>query len=212
MPKIKKSKRIAERRAGLQESHQEAHVNEQHPKEHPVSSNRDGVLDKSPGQTPEVAVLSSEAEFHVWVVGSSIVKRAFVAARNRTGGVCLGLQRLGINIWWQGKGGMVWLDMYKKIKTLLKVNDKPQYLILHCGANDVGSTPLKSLIQNIKTSLGKIQLLLPNTKIIWSQLLPRRQWRYSVDVKAMNKSLKRLNSSIAAEVVKMGEVTLSIKI
>ena len=42
MPKIKKSKRIAERRAGLQESHQEAHVNEQHPKEHPVSSNRDG--------------------------------------------------------------------------------------------------------------------------------------------------------------------------
>nr|XP_022298598.1 uncharacterized protein LOC111107615 [Crassostrea virginica] len=93
MPKIKKSKRIAERRAGLQESHQEAHVNEQHPKEHPVSSNRDGVLDKSPGQTPEVAVLNSEAEFHVWVVGSSIVKRAFVAARNRPGGVCLGLQR-----------------------------------------------------------------------------------------------------------------------
>ncbi|XP_078336082.1 uncharacterized protein LOC111099888 isoform X2 [Crassostrea virginica] len=61
MPKIKKSKRIAERRAGLQESHQEAHVNEQHPKEHPVSSNRDGVLDKSPGQTPEVAVLNSKA-------------------------------------------------------------------------------------------------------------------------------------------------------
>ncbi|XP_078332996.1 uncharacterized protein LOC144625573 isoform X4 [Crassostrea virginica] len=61
MPKIKKSKRIAERRAGLQESHQEAHVIEQHPKEHPVSSNRDGVLDKSPGQAPEVAVLNSEA-------------------------------------------------------------------------------------------------------------------------------------------------------
>ncbi|XP_078318765.1 uncharacterized protein LOC111103624 [Crassostrea virginica] len=38
-----------------------------------------------------------KAEFHVWVVGSSIVKRAFVAARNRPGGVCLGLQRLGIN-------------------------------------------------------------------------------------------------------------------
>ena len=94
--------------------------------------------------------------------------------------------------------------MYKKIKTLLKVNDKPQYLILHCGANDVDSTPLKSLIQNIKPSLGNIQLLLSNTKIIWSQLLPRRQWRYSVDVKAMNKSLKRLNSSIAAEVVKNG--------
>ena len=42
--------RIAERREGLQESQQEAHVNEQHPKEYPVSRNRDGVLmDKSPG-------------------------------------------------------------------------------------------------------------------------------------------------------------------
>ena len=62
MPKIKKSKRIAERRAGLQESHQEAHVNEQHPKEHPVSSNRDGVLmDKSPCQSPEVAIMNPEA-------------------------------------------------------------------------------------------------------------------------------------------------------
>ncbi|XP_078341646.1 uncharacterized protein LOC111106003 isoform X4 [Crassostrea virginica] len=61
MPKIKKFKRIAERSAGLQESHQEAHVNEQHPKEHPVSSNRDAVLDKSSGQAPEVAVLNSEA-------------------------------------------------------------------------------------------------------------------------------------------------------
>ena len=53
MPTIKKSKRIAERRAGSQESHQEAPVNEQQPKEHKVSRNRDGVLmDKSPGQAP----------------------------------------------------------------------------------------------------------------------------------------------------------------
>ena len=57
-------------------------------------------------------IYSRVAEFHVWVVGSSIMRRAFVTDRNKHGGVCLGLQRLGINIWWQGKGGMVWLDMY----------------------------------------------------------------------------------------------------
>ena len=62
MPKIKISKRIAERSAGLQESHQEAHVNEQQPKKHPDNRNRDGVLmDKSPGQAPEVPVSNSEA-------------------------------------------------------------------------------------------------------------------------------------------------------
>ena len=80
------------------------------------------------------------SEIEAWFVGSSIVKRAFVAARDRPGGVSLGLQRLGKNMWWQGKGGMIWTDMYKKIKTLLKVNYKPQYmyLILHCAANDMG--------------------------------------------------------------------------
>lgn len=62
MPTIKKSKRIAERRAGSQESHQEAPVNEQQPKEHKVSRNRDGVLmDKSPGQAPEKPVSNPEA-------------------------------------------------------------------------------------------------------------------------------------------------------
>jgi hypothetical protein len=152
------------------------------------------------------------SEIEAWFVGSSIVKRAFVAARDRPGGVSLGLQRLGINMWWQGKGGMIWTDMYKKIKTLLKVNDKPQYLIMHCAANDMGKTKLKELIENVKTTLGKIQLLLPDTKIIWSQLLPRRKWRYSEDVNAMNKSLKRLNSSIAAELVRKGVATLSTQI
>ena len=50
----------------------------------------------------------------------------------------------------------------------------------------------------------KIHTLLPITKLIWSQLLLRREWRFSVNAKAMNKSLKRLNSSIAALVVKDG--------
>lgn len=138
------------------------------------------------------------------MVGSSIVKRAFVAARNRPGGVCLGLQRLSINIWWQGKGGMVWSELYKKIKALLKVNDSPHYLILHCGGNDIGNISLRILIQIFKRTLEKIQLLLPNTKIIWSQLLPRRNWRYSENIDAMNKTVKRLNSSIAAAVVQNG--------
>lgn len=62
----------------------------------------------------------------------------------------------------------------------------------------------KDLIDSIKTTLGKIQLLLLNTKIIWSQLLPRRKCRYIDDIEAMNTSVQRLNSAIAAELVKAG--------
>ncbi|VDI29458.1 Hypothetical predicted protein, partial [Mytilus galloprovincialis] len=44
----------------------------------------------------------------VWIVGSSIIKHAFGEARGRPGGVNLGLQRMGVNIWWQGKCGDQW--------------------------------------------------------------------------------------------------------
>lgn len=99
---------------------------------------------------------------------------------------------------------MVWGEIYKKIKSLLKVNDAPRYLILHCGANDVGNIPLKDLIQQMKMTLGRIKLLLPDTKLIWSQLLPRIKWKYSVHMEAMNKAIQRLNNSIASEVIKNG--------
>ena len=115
------------------------------------------------------------SEQHVWVVGSSIVKRAFLAARSRPDGVNLGLRdRLKVAIWWQGKGGMGWYEMYQKIKTLLKVADPPDYIMLHCGGNNVGYTPIKKLIQDMKATVEKISKLLPNTKVIWSQILPRK--------------------------------------
>lgn len=43
---------------------------------------------------------------------------------------------------------------------------------------------------------------MPDTKFIWSQLFLRRKWGYSEDVNTMKKSLKRLNSSIVAELVR----------
>eukprot|EP00105_Crassostrea_gigas_P009786 XP_011424869.1 PREDICTED: uncharacterized protein LOC105326498 isoform X2 [Crassostrea gigas] len=221
MPKVKKSKRIAERRESPTENHQQS----KEKRRQSVNTDTLVTVEKSPevdhvvGNTkhcPESGAATNaaklglsddeicKAEIEAWFVVSSIVKKAFVAARDSPGGVSLGPQRLGINMWWQGKGGMIWTDMYKKIKTLLKVNDKPQYLIMHCAANDMGKTKLKELIENVNTTLGKIQLLLPDTNIIWSQLLPRRKWRYSEDVNAMNKSLIRLKCSIAAKLVRNG--------
>lgn len=60
-------------------------------------------------------------------------------------------------------GDLLWSDMLKKLKTLVRVNDKPHYLNLHCGTNDVGKIKLKDLINSIKSTLEKNQLLLSNT-------------------------------------------------
>ena len=36
---------------------------------------------------------------------------------------------------------------------------------------------------------------MPNTEIIWSQILPRKTWRYSNNTKSMENCRRRLNSS-----------------
>ena len=145
------------------------------------------------------------AETLVWCVGSSIVKKAFCAARERPGGINLGLDRKGMSIWWQFKGGMVWADLYPKLRHLVRISDLPRFLIIHCGANDVGmEKETRELIGAMKTTIEKIKLLMPSVTVVWSQMLPRKSWWYAEDVVAMNKCVRRINSAIAAYVVREG--------
>ena len=46
--------------------------------------------------------------------------------------------------------------------------------------------------------------MFPNTKIIWSQILPRKNWRYSRNEKAMERSRCRVNSAAATETIRSG--------
>ena len=87
---------------------------------------------------------SSFVDFLVWYLGSSIIKRAFLSARCSEGGVYFGLQN--VEIWWQGYGGLLLVDVRKKIKikTLCQVNTKPFFIILQCGGNDLGKLGLKA--------------------------------------------------------------------
>lgn len=52
----------------------------------------------------------------VWIVGSSIVRNAGIAALSRPGGQCLGLQTKGIDIWWQGYEGLRFVDLACKLR------------------------------------------------------------------------------------------------
>lgn len=137
-------------------------------------------------------------------MGSSIVRDAFTETHNRLGGRNLGLQRLNVDIWWQGRGGMVVFDIKKRIMTLLSYEDPPQFIILHLGANDIGDIKIGYLRNHLKVIINWLQRKLPATTIIWSQILPRLKWRYSHDSDAMEKARYRLNNSIATHVMNLG--------
>jgi lysophospholipase L1-like esterase len=67
-----------------------------------------------------------------------LIKNAFIQSRHLPGVVNLGLQRLNLQIWWQGRGGMVVNRLPDQIHTMLGFEDPPKFFILHVGGNDLG--------------------------------------------------------------------------
>ena len=69
----------------------------------------------------------------------------------------------------------------------------PSYLIIQLGSNGLGKGKSCGLIIDI----GRIRLLLPNTRIIWSEILMRRYWHVAKgDGKIIEKIRKRVNCAV----------------
>jgi hypothetical protein len=138
------------------------------------------------------------------MVVSSIVKNAFIVARQRPGGINLGLSQINVEILWQGIRGMVIEQIKKQIFAMLQYEDPPNYLFLHVSANNIDHSKIGHIRNQIKVTINWIHNKLPNTIIIWSQILPRSCWRYSSNMIAMKKCRYRLNNSIASYVLRSG--------
>ena len=102
----------------------------------------------------------------VWIVGSSIIKRDFVYARGTFEGSNLGLRGRDCSLWWQGKGGMAWEELMPRVKYLLRFNQPPDFLVIHCGGKSIGAVKLRELRCQINDSVGQLMTLLPSTKLI----------------------------------------------
>lgn len=127
----------------------------------------------------------------VWIVGSSIIKRAAMSAVSRQGGLNLNLENT--SVLWQGYSGMKLQHLNTRLSTLLTLEDRPEFLIIHCGANNVGQKTTEELLELLSTTLSRICDMFPTTTIVWSSALPRLAWRFSENVKAMNEIRGRMN-------------------
>ena len=133
------------------------------------------------------------------------MKKGFIAARSRKGGINLGLaERLGVMIWWQGKGGLTISRVQKHIQTMMQYEDPPNFIMLHVGANDIGNVKFGLIQLQLKSLISWIAKQMQYAKIIFSQLLPRLSWRYSENNSKMEKCRHRINSAIASFIVKNG--------
>ncbi|XP_062605446.1 uncharacterized protein LOC134267241, partial [Saccostrea cucullata] len=143
-------------------------------------------------------VSSIEHYQDIWIIGSSLISWAFLAAIEL--GFTSDLNFDKHKILWQGRRGMRWNGVFKLLKHLLTFIDPPKFLVLHCGANDLGRMKTIELIVAIKRDLKKIQMILPHTKIIWSQMITRIAWKCE-GRPDIEKSRARVNSAIAKHIL-----------
>lgn len=108
---------------------------------------------------------------------------------------------------------MQWQELDPQILQLIKHEVPPNYLVIHLGSNDLVTPNLtsKKFIEEIQCSFLRYNALLPNTKLVWSHILPRRYWHGAPlnSGKNIDKKRKRINKNISKFVTEMGGGVIS---
>lgn len=158
----------------------------------------------------------------IWIIGSSLIHWAELEASRSPGGRSLHLQ--GASICWIGQKGLKFHDkgLDKLVDSKRLTLPNPDYIVIHCGANDITELviddnkknhegePLKKQVSGlqlfdvIKTSLLRYNALFKNTTIIWSTMLQRRYWHFAPlgDGPKVEKKRKDVNRMVKNFVIK----------
>ena len=138
----------------------------------------------------------SEHNRDIWILGSSLIKRASEHVVSRPSGSQLGLEKSGHTVFWIGYGGMVWRMVETILRSMLTWRSPPEMLIIHCGENDIPTKQNGDLIFEIRQGLSINMFLMPYSTIIWSSILHRKEWRYANTNDAAEGTRKRVNRDV----------------
>ena len=105
---------------------------------------------------------------------------------------------------WQFRSGIVWNKLFQLLKYQERLVNHPNYLIIHCGVNNIGQEPTVTLLHSINKDLLQIAKRFPSSIIVWSQILPRLCWRHEHRHSALEEARKRINKCIASFLLRMG--------
>ncbi|KAJ8381194.1 hypothetical protein SKAU_G00019720 [Synaphobranchus kaupii] len=113
----------------------------------------------------------------VWIIGSSLIAR--LQAHLGAFGVDQKL-RLDCQITWAGRGGRRWEHLMPLLRSKrADIRDDPDVMVIHLGGNSIGTfgNTRISLMRRMKADIREIDLLFPKTKLMFSDILPRWNWR-----------------------------------
>lgn len=71
---------------------------------------------------------------------------------------------------------------------MIKYDEKPHIVIVHTAGNDIGSVSTKTICSKVREFFEWLYKLMPETKLVWSQILTWLKWQYSENLYAMDRS------------------------
>ncbi|XP_073419123.1 uncharacterized protein [Dendrobates tinctorius] len=131
----------------------------------------------------------------VWVLGHSFIYWAGKRAEIRPGGKNFKLPRIQVN--WRGIRGLLWDQIFPELVKISKMAKRPLILVLHAGGNDLCKTTGVELFTTMKTDIKRAVCLIPDMVVVWSDITSRTVWHGAKDLKAVDKSRRRINVKMA---------------
>nr|XP_033797570.1 translation initiation factor IF-2-like [Geotrypetes seraphini] len=173
----------------------------------PTVSLQQGEYEERPAPLPTVAPSEGVLEQIriVWIAGHSAVACASRRACNSPYGQHLGLAANGVQVLWMDKQGVRSDELLPALLRQAEVQPCPDALVIHLGSNDFEQISGIRLIKCIKKDLVFMMTAYPNTKIIWSDILPNRRRRHE---KCLDRSRKKINKQISDFVRSLGGIQI----
>ncbi|WAR05851.1 hypothetical protein MAR_021220, partial [Mya arenaria] len=117
----------------------------------------------------------SNAFYHIWMIGDSIL---YLAGRRAMDRNMANLKLPGNVIGWNGVRGIKWTAVHHIIQRETLFSDiQPKAILLHLGGNDLDTVSLYKLRRIIKHEISHLYSVFTDTTIIWCDILQRQAWR-----------------------------------
>ncbi|XP_068090389.1 uncharacterized protein [Hyperolius riggenbachi] len=143
----------------------------------------------------------------VWILGHSYIYWAQRRAIRRPYSENLFFDFDDCHVLWQGIRGMKWAGLCSLVYSKLHSCPVPDVLVIHLGGNDLGKTNTLALLHRMRSDIFELSGQLPNTKIIYSEMVARPVWSHP-DLRFMNSIRKRVNRAMAKTLPLVGGLSI----
>lgn len=144
----------------------------------------------------------------VWILGNTVVTSALEKLSVAPDGRQLGFPRSQAIIRWLGTEGLTWDCVRPSAARYSLLDRPPDILVVHAGGDDVGTIPIRDLIEHIKYDLMKLKALFSGSVVVWSEIVKRHKWPQANNMKGIERARIKVNKAASKFLTKNGVVVV----